>query len=60
MGNDGTGIDYAGCSAVVDYKGFPLVEAPNGAERVVCATLDAEKLATFRSHWPFNLDFDNQ
>ena len=60
VGTDGTGIDYAGCSAVVDYKGFPLVEAPNGAERVVCATLDAEKLATFRSHWPFNLDFDNQ
>ncbi len=60
VGDDGTGIGYAGCSAVIDFKGLPLAQAPIGEECVVCATLDADKLATFRSHWPFNLDFDNQ
>jgi len=58
VGADGTGIDYAGCSAVVDYKGIALSEAPIGEEAVIVATLNADSLTTFRSHWPFNLDFD--
>ncbi|MCR4828696.1 MAG: nitrilase family protein [Bacteroidales bacterium] len=58
-GTDGTGIDYAGCSAIVDYKGFPLAEAGLNNETVVTATLSAEKLHNFRDHWPFNLDFDD-
>ncbi len=58
VGVDGTGIPYAGCSAAVDYKGFPLAEAPINQECVRFATFDAAKLTAFRQHWPFNLDFD--
>lgn len=57
-GTDGTGITYAGCSAIIDYKGLPLDEAGLGNETVSFATLDAQRLQTFRSHWPFNVDFD--
>ena len=64
VGRDSTGIDYAGCSAIVDYKGLPMSEVPpsldatNPSERVIMATLNAAALDTFRQHWPFNLDFD--
>ncbi|MCR5192746.1 MAG: nitrilase family protein [Bacteroidales bacterium] len=65
-GCDSTGIEYAGCSAIVDFKGLPMCQieprdaANDTSERVIVAELDAEKLDTFREHWPFNLDFDIQ
>ncbi|MBP5547265.1 MAG: nitrilase family protein [Bacteroidales bacterium] len=65
VGRDSTGIDYAGCSAIVDYKGLALCELPpsldstNSLDRIITAELDITRLATFRSHWPFNLDFDS-
>ncbi|MBO7101358.1 MAG: nitrilase family protein [Bacteroidales bacterium] len=49
-GTDGAGIPYTGDSAIIDYKGFVLPGTT--------ATLDKEKLNTFREHWPFYLDFD--
>lgn len=64
VGSDSTGIDYAGCSAIIDFKGLPMDEiapstdARNPSERVVSATLNATALDNFRQHWPFNLDFD--
>ena len=64
VGRDSTGIDYAGCSAIIDYKGLPMSEiAPSldaaaPSERIITATLSASSLDTFRQHWPFNLDFD--
>lgn len=68
VGTDGTEIPYAGCSAVMDFKGLPLCQSepslpsgPNGghsAEVVLKATLNADALRSFRQHWPFNLDFD--
>ncbi len=64
VGRDSTGIDYAGCSAIVDYKGLPMSEIPpsldvaNPDERIITASLSAPALNTFRQHWPFNLDFD--
>ena len=61
-GRDGTGIDYAGCSAIVDYKGLPIKEIDpcleHSNEQVICAELSAAGLDRFREHWPFNLDFD--
>ena len=61
-GQDGTGIAYAGCSAVVDYKGIALTEAApcieHSSEQVLQAELSASALDRFRQHWPFNLDFD--
>lgn len=64
VGRDSTGIDYAGCSAIVDYKGLPMSEIPPSLdatrpdERIIAANLSAPALATFRQHWPFNLDFN--
>ena len=60
VGCDGTGIDYAGRSGVMDFKGLPMTEATleNPVEKVLHATLNADALDTFRQHWPFNLDFD--
>ena len=49
-GTDGAGIPYTGDSAIIDYTGFDLPGTT--------ATLDKEKLYTFREHWPFYLDFD--
>ena len=57
-GVDGVGGKYTGNSALIDYKGFPLAEAKEGADQTVAVTLDKEKLDTFRQHWPFHLDFD--
>lgn len=65
VGRDGTGINYAGCSAIVDYKGLPMSEIPPSPdadspdERIIAATISAQALDTFRHHWPFNLDFDD-
>lgn len=49
-GTDGADIPYTGDSTIIDYKGFALPDPT--------ATLDKEKLETFRGHWPFYLDFD--
>ncbi|MBP5526900.1 MAG: nitrilase family protein [Bacteroidales bacterium] len=57
-GIDGVGGKYTGNSALVDYKGFSVAEAEHGANQTVTATLDKERLNTFRQHWPFYLDFD--
>ena len=65
-GTDSTGIPYAGCSAIVDFKGNPLAALPPNPPDsdttpqsvTLSATLSAPKLARFREKWPFNLDFD--
>ena len=49
-GTDAEGGIYSGDSAIVDYKGFPLTGTT--------ATLDKDRLDTFRQKWPFYLDFD--
>ena len=64
VGSDGTGIHYAGCSAIIDYKGLPISEiqpslnADTPDDSVITASLSASSLDAFRHHWPFNLDFD--
>ncbi len=57
-GEDGVGGNYTGNSALIDYKGFPMAEAETGVAQLVSATLDKEKLDTFRKRWPLYLDFD--
>jgi predicted amidohydrolase len=57
-GVDGVGGKYTGNSTLIDYKGFPMVEAESGADQIVTITLDKDKLDTFRQHWPLYLDFD--
>ena len=58
VGDDGVGIPYKGNSAVVDFKGHIVSAATPESDEVRVARLDADLLATFRSHWPFYLDFD--
>ena len=64
VGTDGTGIAYAGCSAIIDYKGLalasaePSLDAERPGEQVLTAVFNAEALDRFRQRWPFNLDFD--
>lgn len=57
-GIDGVDGEYSGDSAIIDYKGFSM--PVSGADGSLCltATLDKEKLATFRKRWPLYLDFD--
>ena len=57
-GVDGVGGNYTGNSALIDFKGLPLAEAGTGIAQIVTATLDKEKLDTFRKRWPLYLDFD--
>ena len=57
-GVDGVGGKYTGNSALIDYKGLPLAEATPSANQTVTATLEKDKLDTFRQRWPFYLDFD--
>ncbi len=58
VGTDGTGIPYRGDTAVIDYKGQPMVAATPGVVQLLTATLDKEALQRFRCHWPFWLDAD--
>ena len=58
VGTDGVEIPYSGDSMAVDYKGHTLASCAHGEASVAVATLDYETLRTFRSHWPFYLDFD--
>lgn len=57
-GVDGADIPYTGDSAVIDYKGFCVSDGTAVGNLTGTATLDQEKLYTFREHWPFYLDFD--
>ena len=62
-GTDGAGIPYTGNSALIDYKGFPVIESvpdgfPVGKEQTLIATIHKEPLYRFRERWPFYLDFD--
>ena len=57
-GTDAAGGDYTGNSAVIDYKGLPMTDGSAIGEQALTATLDKERLDTFRHRWPFYLDFD--
>ncbi|MBQ0016229.1 MAG: nitrilase family protein [Bacteroidales bacterium] len=58
MGCDGTGIPYAGDSAVIDYKGMVISQCVGAQPTTASIELSKSDLETFRSHWPFYLDFD--
>lgn len=62
-GVDGADIPYTGNSAVINHKGLIMTAATTtgtdvGEEQTLTASLNKEKLDTFREHWPFYLDFD--
>lgn len=53
-GTDNAGTPYNGGSAVIDYKGSDV----GSGDILVRATMDKERLNSFRRRWPFHLDFD--
>ncbi|NRB55381.1 MAG: amidohydrolase [Salinicola sp.] len=58
VGRDGNGLEYAGDSMVVDFKGEPMIDRPTGEWFVETATLSAEALKTFREKFPAWQDAD--
>lgn len=57
VGQDGTGANYAGDSAVIDYLGQPMTEASE-QEFVTTMQLDKAALDGFRAKFPAHLDAD--
>ncbi|EPC04484.1 carbon-nitrogen hydrolase [Litchfieldella anticariensis FP35 = DSM 16096] len=58
VGEDAKGLDYAGDSMLVDFKGEPLVDEPRDQPFLRTATLDRETLAQFREKFPAWMDAD--
>ena len=50
--------EYAGDSAIIDFKGRTLVDA-GCSEGTLTATLDTEQMAAFREKFPAWIDADN-
>ena len=58
VGIDGNGSLYQGDSAVLDYKGKPMIEIPPGMEDVESVILDYDNLGKFRDGFTVGLDWD--
>ena len=58
VGKDGTGINYAGDSAAIDYLGQSMTP-PSEQEFVATVTLDKAALDGFRAKFPAHLDADD-
>jgi omega-amidase len=59
IGIDGMGIEYAGDSMVVDYKGNIMSELPDGKTGIIETTLLLSALHEFRNKFPVYLDADS-
>jgi predicted amidohydrolase len=57
VGRDGTGVQYAGDSAAVDFLGHTLLEGGNNAQ-VSTVSLESGPLTAFRERFPAHLDAD--
>lgn len=58
VGRDGKGLDYAGDSMLVDFKGEPVLDREPNRAFVETATLSREALARFRDKFPAWQDAD--
>ncbi|WP_129643857.1 amidohydrolase [Peristeroidobacter agariperforans] len=58
VGKDGTGINYTGDSAAIDYLGQPMTPASE-QEFVTTVSLDKTALDGFRAKFPAHLDADD-
>ncbi|MBL8271155.1 amidohydrolase [Steroidobacter sp.] len=57
VGKDGTGVNYTGDSAAIDFLGQSMTE-PSEQELVATVTLDRAALDGFRASFPAHLDAD--
>ncbi|MDY6947637.1 MAG: amidohydrolase [Pseudomonadota bacterium] len=58
VGKDGSGIDYSGDSAAIDFLGQPMTP-PSQQEFVATVALDKAALDAFRARFPAHLDADD-
>jgi predicted amidohydrolase len=58
VGKDGNGIPHSGHSALIDFKGKPVSEAPINTETVITETINRESLSDFRTKFPAWQDAD--
>ncbi|MDR1681991.1 MAG: nitrilase family protein [Candidatus Symbiothrix sp.] len=58
IGQHGKIIDYQGDSILVDYKGFPITEAPTDRQAILTTTIKRESLLDFRQKFPVGKDAD--
>jgi len=59
VGIDGAGLDYAGDSAIIDFKGDYLFQDERGKECLLRAQLSMESLTQFRDKFPAWMDADS-
>lgn len=57
-GQDGTGLEYSGDSAIIDFSGQSLAQISDGAEDIVTVKLSRESLHQYRQQLPFLVDRD--
>lgn len=58
VGNDGTGLNYSGNSAVIDFKGNPIFHQED-LEIIYSQKLNYQELIDFRAKFPAYLDADD-
>ena len=58
VGTDANGLDYAGDSLLVDFKGIPQLDL-RSKDQILTSELSATELAEFRAKFPANLDADS-
>ncbi len=58
IGDDGNGTPHNGGTAVYDFNGEPLFQAPDNQASVHSLTLNLDELSTFKDKFPIYLDAD--
>jgi predicted amidohydrolase len=58
IGEDGNGMLHRGNSALIDFKGKPVFEAPINTEAVITETINKDTLSDFRGKFPVWQDAD--
>lgn len=59
VGEDANGMQYAGDSMLVDFKGEAIIDEPHGTTFIKTATLSYDDLAAFREKFPAWRDADH-
>lgn len=58
VGQDAKGLEYAGDSMLVDFKGEPVLDRPRNEPFIETVTLDRDALSEFREKFPAWMDGD--
>ncbi|MBQ1986984.1 MAG: nitrilase family protein [Muribaculaceae bacterium] len=58
IGKSPTGIEYTGASTILDFRGQPIEKRIQGT-KILYATLNSDKLTSYRENFPAWKDFDD-